>query len=222
MSVPRPTVVVARYKEKLDWLDDFNLDNFDVLIYTKCDQPSECSPHQCINLPNVGLECHTYLTYIVNHYHNLPPVVLFTLAGLSKNAGPFHQSKYDKFQYIYAHYDNALNEGCITKDKAHAYEPKFKKSTHRHTSFANKCTDSSLTPAKVRPFGAWYRTYIDPDERRIARIGVSHNAIFAVSASAIRKHTLDFYNELLEQTTHGKNVEVAHYMERTWLSMFKE
>lgn len=62
------TVVVARYKESIEWTKQIPSD-FDVVVYDKGS-----------TVENIGRESHTYLKYIVDTYDRLPDVVVFTQA----------------------------------------------------------------------------------------------------------------------------------------------
>lgn len=65
-------IVVARYNEKIDWLE--NLKDVKVTIYNK---GSNSSPNHII-LPNVGREPNTYFYHIVKNYYNLSEWTFFT------------------------------------------------------------------------------------------------------------------------------------------------
>ena len=67
-------VVIARYRENLDWIKNIP-DKFNVIIYNKGEPlPSE---YKSILLENVGREGHTYYKYIYDNYENLPNHVIF-------------------------------------------------------------------------------------------------------------------------------------------------
>ena len=81
-------LVVARYKENLDWLDDPRLDGFKKTIYVK----SGGAMPGTIKLPNEGREAHTYLTHIVRHYHVLDDFVTFCQGGPFDHCPDFIES----------------------------------------------------------------------------------------------------------------------------------
>jgi hypothetical protein len=72
-------LVVAKYKENIDWAVNAGVPH---TIYNK-DQ--ECKDSRFINLPNIGREAHTYLHYIVTNYHNLPDYVFFSEGNCLSN-----------------------------------------------------------------------------------------------------------------------------------------
>lgn len=74
-------VVIARYRENLDWVSP--IANWQIRVYDKSSNSDPVS-QQCLppnadvtQLPNVGREAHTYLTHIVNHYDRLADVTVF-------------------------------------------------------------------------------------------------------------------------------------------------
>lgn len=69
-------IVVARYNENIDWLND---ENDNCIIYNKGDKLGMDNE---ILLDNLGRESETYLNYIIQNYHSLPDVVVFTQAKL--------------------------------------------------------------------------------------------------------------------------------------------
>lgn len=63
-------IVVAKYKEDISWASRISKSN--VIIYDKSDENNNY-----IKLPNIGRESHTYLTYIIGNYENLPDRICF-------------------------------------------------------------------------------------------------------------------------------------------------
>ena len=63
--------VIARYNEDVSWVRDLKCD---YIIYNKNESEASLFEH---NLPNVGREGHTFFTYIINNYDNLPEYVCF-------------------------------------------------------------------------------------------------------------------------------------------------
>ena len=73
LSKNKLKLIVARYNENLEWLD--NLQNVDILIYNK-GEPIE-SNYTVIPLPNLGREGHTFYNHIVTNYHTLDEYTIF-------------------------------------------------------------------------------------------------------------------------------------------------
>lgn len=72
-------LVVARYKENIDWVNNITCVD-DVVIYNKGDDivDSNLKKHTIIQLPNFGREAHTYLLHIIENYYNLKDIVIFS------------------------------------------------------------------------------------------------------------------------------------------------
>lgn len=64
-------VVVARYNENIEWTNQLN---YKVNIFNKNEDDNHLFDY---NLPNVGREPHTFFTYIINNYDNLPEYIAF-------------------------------------------------------------------------------------------------------------------------------------------------
>lgn len=64
-------VVVAKYNEDTSWTEDLK---YDFILYNK--NPGDVHLFEN-NLPNVGRESHTFMTYIVDNYDNLPSYIAF-------------------------------------------------------------------------------------------------------------------------------------------------
>ena len=69
---PSPILIVSRYAESLDWLARTGCEavvlNKGAVFEVQCKR---------VSLPNIGYEAHSYLTYIVSHYHQLPKLMVF-------------------------------------------------------------------------------------------------------------------------------------------------
>lgn len=74
VSEARRTVVVAKYDEDVSWLKCLP-DEVDVVVYQSKDS---ASPHF---VENLGNEASKYLSYIIDHYDELPDTVMFMQAG---------------------------------------------------------------------------------------------------------------------------------------------
>lgn len=69
-------LVVAKYKENVDWTTLFD----DVIIYNKGPQRCTCPPHCVIDIENKGREGGTYLTHIITNYNMLAEYTIFCQA----------------------------------------------------------------------------------------------------------------------------------------------
>lgn len=219
-SEPTFDLVIARYKEPIQWLNDHKDKKFrKVHIYNKSKTAVLCKPDGAIceitNLPNVGVCDHTYLYHIVNNYDNLADVTIFLPAsGDLKN-------KKDRV-------DATINKAFETKDtviygflnpmgtKTKQYN--FRIDKHVTSSTHNQELGDTFrqAPAEVRPFGLWYETHFPG-----INIPYESNAgIFAVSKKHVLLRPKEFYQRLLEQVDDNKFHEASHFIERSWPAIF--
>ena len=74
------TIVVARYNEKVEWVNALKNDNVNVNIYNKGEKLEDDSLEHSYNeiqLNNVGREGHTYYKHICDNYDNLTDYTVF-------------------------------------------------------------------------------------------------------------------------------------------------
>jgi hypothetical protein len=88
-------VVIARYKENLDWVELLDKEKCNIIIYNKGINDIK---YPSIPLKNVGRESHTYFTYIIDYYNAFPEFIIF-LQG-----NPWEQS-HNAVQIINMHQD---------------------------------------------------------------------------------------------------------------------
>ena len=82
-------LVIARYNENIDWTSDF--EDFNLHIYNK---GSILDDYNCKIIENKGREAHTYLTHIVENYHNLDDFTIFT------QGNPFDHASVGEFKNL--------------------------------------------------------------------------------------------------------------------------
>jgi hypothetical protein len=70
------TVVVARYKENIDWLSQLNKDKYDIIVYDKSDEEINYN-YPYIRQRNIGGDAYAYITHIVNNYDKLTEFCIF-------------------------------------------------------------------------------------------------------------------------------------------------
>jgi hypothetical protein len=71
-------MVIARYNERIDWINKIKNKDIHILLYNKGNPVPLSKKYETILLPNVGRESHTYLTHIINHYDHLADTTIFT------------------------------------------------------------------------------------------------------------------------------------------------
>jgi len=87
---PRIELVVARYRENLNWLRNVP-DSLRVTVYDKAEEGSEASWPGAIRLPNLGREAHTYLYHLIHRYDSLVEWTVFCQGKPFDHAYDFHQ-----------------------------------------------------------------------------------------------------------------------------------
>jgi hypothetical protein len=195
-------VVISRYNEDVSW--SRNVPH--KIIYNKGDRSSiPTDLHEyVIDLPNIGREAHTYLTYIVANYDNLPDVVVFTQGRYNDHYGGDIKTLFN-IDSCSKNYQNSAHFGQYAGGN---YNFRI---THWH---------ENLTPTKYNEsYGQWYERLVStpfpPDHRMYV------GAIFSVTRDRIHKHSLAFYTRLLQEGDFdSRSPESAHFMERTWTKLF--
>jgi len=219
-------LVIARYKESLDYFEkmkDYPFRN--VYIYNKSGQEYKCPAFfkncSVIDLPNVGVCDHTYLYHIITQYNDLPHMTIFLPASV--NAVHYKRDKVDRIlKSVFEDKSPVMSafrlpEGITTHtDKTLSG---FSLKSWEVTDKINRdSTDTSLVPANPRPFGEWYRKYF-PDKNATY---VSITGMFAVTRDMIRNNNLEIYNDLIDTLKNDKFPEAAHYVERSWSTLFSD
>jgi hypothetical protein len=230
----RIELVIARYKENLEWLCDPDIQTYlkdsgcqiNIRIYNKGDNcekilehlKQKCDPAfiiTCESLPNVGCEGHTYLHHIIHHYNHLADVTIF-LQGSSHLPNKFMRVQ------------KTIEQACLHKNSfffiTRATLPdsfnNFVLEKYQFSSNTNKGDTASITlePAKFRPFENWYHKMF-PEVGQI-ETGVVWNSIFAIEKSQVHKKPIEHYRKFIEQLNHHVQPEALHYIERSWLAIF--
>lgn len=181
-------IVVARYNEDpWSWLpkDDY------VIVYNKALGG---------DLPNIGREAHTYLTYIVENYDNLPDVVFFTQGAPDHTGG-------NSIEYFTNITGNCSQNFHVTKGPSY----QFSDDGHLHWDVLDQCPMN---------FYDWFIKYVDENVDPRDDIVWYMGATFSVAKSKILSRSRDYYQNLLEQFPNHSNPELAHFFERSWYYIF--
>ncbi len=211
------SIVIARYKEDLQWLDEqsANLSLSDVYIYNKGGELYK--PFTYVNnflVPNLGREVQTFLNYLVTHYDQLKEHTILATPDW----------RYSTFS-IYPSSILGLVELCnrvtsfitakqyFSNDGYYFTYQDFRISSYKGKIRANK---DNLA------FGAWMRKYIEPDLDAIINktgyIFVNYQGTMCVRRENILSRPKEFYAYML--TLLDENNEVGHFFERSWFYLF--
>jgi hypothetical protein len=216
-------LVVARYKESLEWLKSYKDRGFHTMyIYNKSDKDIKCPNFQNTathckvrNIPNVGVCDHSYLYHIVHNYNTLADVTIFTPGSADYK----HKSGILKFTIdkTFETKDTVMNAYEFDIDVAEAM---YTFTMHSYPTSYDDNRDGAIgeMPQKlsdIRPFGAWYKANFP---------GVHTNkatffGMMAISREHIHRRPKSFYQGLMKQLGTHKFHESSHFMERSYIAM---
>ena len=210
-------IVVSRYNETLNWLNEFPFNQFNYTVYNKGENDNFIKTNviKIINLPNVGRCDHTYIYHIVNNYNNLAPITIF-FPGSIDGMEPKKQNAIKILRNI-KKYKTAIFLGTKSEN--------IKKQFNNFTLDNWSCSDSSnvklnseskLCPALIRPFGKWFQYHFGDIVVKYWCI----YGIFSMHKLDIIKHPIERYQKLLSAVARHSNPEVGHYIERSWAAIF--
>lgn len=209
-------IIVARYNEDLEWMNEPPFNNFNYTVYNKGvnDLFQKKNVTKIIQLPNVGRCDHTYLYHIVHNFHNLSPITIFFVGSINNRIKKKNAIK-------------LLNAILFYKRAVFIGNKTYNLRTHFNSFKLDqwKCTDSKnaelnpetkLLPAIIRPYGAWYQFHFG---NTIVKNWCVYG-IFSMHKMDIIKHDIERYKKLLAGLERHSNPEVGHYIERSWAAIF--
>lgn len=210
------TIVVARYNESIDWLWPEMQHS---IVYNKGSAlgiPNE------VPLPNVGRESHTYLTYVIEHYHQLPDIVVFTQARIRDHCFC------EEIDYVRQLRDQASVNGksdASVKKGTHpngCWRPDWNRTVDARGNehWYHGPTENPGVYFNDRPivFQDWFTQHIQPEYP--LPTSIYENAIFAVRREYITRHPLEDYRRLLHLVSYHRNPIEGHFFERSWYYIF--
>ena len=200
-------LIVAKYKEDTNWIkDSVTIPNLTVFLYNK-DETNIIE--NSIPLPNIGREAHTYLTYIINNYNNLGDINVFCQGNPVEHYPTFFEALNNVEQDL-----KETNFKWLTDN---FFECDFYGGPNHHI------------PIDIVSFLSKINVEINT-----ARLKFGPGAQFAVKGDTIKKHSVGFYKNILNQFAedlyaesykqddirHNKKINqfyhLACIMERTW------
>jgi hypothetical protein len=198
-SATNSQVVVAHWKEDLEWVNTLRKQGFEVLVYEK-EQPEAQYNVQL----NKGHEASVYLKYVVDHYDALPDYVVL-LHG-HDTSWHHHGSIVDLIQ---------SRVGTVMESMVNL----------NHFRLGSIVTNAWYADI-VRWFRKYLTPTLGVDPSAIGDWTSGHLgcAQFIVSSSAIRSRPLSFYSDLYTwlMTTELTNNVSGRYMEWTWHLIWPE
>lgn len=218
------SIVIARYNEDLKWLRELDLQQFcQIYIYNKGvnrDFFAEAPNIKVIDLPNVGREAHTYLHHIVTHYEDIEGVTIFLPGSANEESDRIIRNKWYRskrtIDAALQTYDSVFVGKKVDDLKGAEYNFEIDKYTSDTSANREMNPESDMELSPLRPYGKWYEHYFGDVSVPV----ITYTGIFAVSKKHIRNRPRQFYQSLMSTIDNHSNVEVAHYMERSYAALF--
>ena len=210
------TVVVSRYNETLEWLDEYPFNQFSYIVYNKGKNNDFAKAHvkQVICLPNVGRCDHTVMYHLVRNYATLSGILVFLPGSIDM---PEKKAKASlMLQYILT-----TKRAAFVVDNRFDVLANFKDFTLdnwtcTHPSNAAQNPERALALSPLRPFGKWYAAHFGD----VAADFMTYHGVFSVAATDVLAHPVERYGRILNELAHHSNPEVGHYLERAWAALF--
>lgn len=215
-------VVIARYNESMEWLNDEPFNKYSYIVYNKGINHDYLKTNKFedeIKLDNIGRETHSYLTYIIDNYDNktFSDFTLF-IPGSIDNEIKFDRAK-KLFRAIETTDKNIFSCVLLEPSVLSVYKDfqidKYL-STNKNNSELNK--NDTIEISKIRPFSKWYTSVFD-DKNENEKCFVQ-NGMFGLKKDTILNKPKSYYIKLREQVNNHNNPETGHYFERSWKTVF--
>lgn len=204
-------IVVAHYKENIDWITKLNESSIrKVFVYSK-DVPTRDFSSDKIDhryLTNVGRESHTYLWHCVDKYEQIK----------NGEAGDF-----TFFLQGYPHGlgFKEINEWMeIVSSTGMEYTQNYRRSNPNDFLDRGRCLSWA---GSTHPSGMTVREWCDRHIRKDApfeNIPIFWNACFGVSSRLISSCSKPMFVNLIQKELATVNPECGHFCERLWYYIF--
>ncbi|RTK97777.1 MAG: DUF3431 domain-containing protein [Neisseriaceae bacterium] len=187
-------LVVSRFNEDLEWVEDF--DKFQ--IYNKGKDDLDLGS---IHLGNFGREAHTYLHHIITHYHNLDDIMIFSQGKYEDHFPNFKDLIYNRLGFsIDTAKPNSFNGISVSNRGDFSFRDCF-------------CDEGR----KYSLEEWWEQT---TGEKYIQSEYVFFNSCFSVSREFILKRSLESYIKIYLTLCDSINPIEGHFCERAWFNIF--
>ena len=198
-------IVVAHYNENLKWLKPYK---DKVYVYNKGGPKHEEYKYlfkKWENLPNVGREGHSYLTYIIDHYDELPNVIVFLQGKIDD-----HGVKQNIQTYIAQTLKQDFYATIVRKFPSLEARLEVKR-------YKEGMKHGDIYPALTSYRDFWLDVFKTPPPEPVF---LSSYGCFGVTRALIHKHTKAFYINLLKWVKHHANPEEGYFLEFSWKPIF--
>jgi len=209
-------LVISRYNETLAWTQVPPFNQFRYTVYNKGpnDAFEKSRVDKVIPLENVGNECHTYLSHILLNYNSLKTITVF-LPGSLERSVKFKKALNTLIAIVES------KQACFLGEKVASIREHFKGfqidewlGTNQSNGLLN--TSGQLIPCDIRPYEAWYDAHFPG----IEATHWSYNSILSVDRRDILNRSKEFYEQFLVGLRLGPNVELVHFIERSYVALF--
>lgn len=218
---PKIDIVLARYNEDLDWLNDDEIKtifrkksvDYDIHLYVyNCGKEMSLPkiPNvkvHLIEIENKGMGIYKFLTHIINNYDNLAQMTM-----LIPGSG-WHPNKADMTRRLLKGDWNSRVIYTNIIPSPHLYSFTLDNYTNLGCRGEYK-NEIKLKPSEIRPFGRWYET-ITGRQFPSGIVKTNYVDIIGFSRQAILDVELDIFKRLRD-TLDDVHTEASHYIERTW------
>jgi len=220
-------IIVARHQEDTNWLEEFApkiaIQNkgpltsipFDLWQYTK-------------KLPNIGLDQHSHLDFIISNYEKLPNICVFIQANIEEHIdtfSPYLTTNKSKEVDEILPYSKTLTQQDIIYNyikQVHLYGYTLNAKTYTRRgdfcAFSELHIDSPEERSTDLMFGGWFEKTIGQPCPSAEHILWFKNAIFGVAKSFILTRPKSYYQTIKDQITKPRQ-DILHYIERSWVYM---
>jgi hypothetical protein len=206
-------IVVAKFQEDLSWIN--SLDGIPVTVYNKAENPLPESTvfnnhvTEIPYVPNVGNECYSYLSFIIDNYYNLPELVVFVHGDPPK--------QYHSMPNIIREINNLKK---LTDEERRNFGYRS-----LNAIYVFRCADVQvdwccrLTGANMKRLYSFWN--LGPDENRPICVGCPCCAQFVVSRKRIQRVSLQGYLQTFK-TIAEKRENYCAELEHMWHILFGE
>ena len=218
----KPDLVIAYYDEDLAWVQQLAHLFGRLYIYHK--HPDKKWPTNLAitdsnrvvlrYLPNVGRDNHSFLTHIIENYHQISSRTVFTVASAympGRFATLVHRLLNQPF--CWKRYPQAK----IAQYSFYG-TPFFNQVPH-----SSRSTWSKIALAEHRPFSQWVKHHLDLDAHRLQEADIClWDGMFSIDAQAIRSYPISLYMRLRDSLAHASTTEDGYFMSFAWQLLFPQ
>ncbi len=217
-------VIITRYNEYIDWIR-YIVDSVDfIYIYNKgynenffkhFDPKEYPNKIMFLTLPNIGRIDHTLVYHILEHWDDLPSV-LINLPGsvmMSQKKGFYLSSIMRRLPDLRKVYSGFYGP------RFHKVSQTFNYSIDNYQAegVCNR-NDNPFIKSEYYDFQVWKKAIIDERPMRY----VAMRGMFSVARENITHIDKSVFERLKESLSVGDNIENGHFAERIWAHLFRQ